>query len=90
MEVKRIMTGEQLKSTRQELGLTQEELAELFRVEVEDIVQWERNEHALGPITGVLECAMYWVKYGVMNPSDWRGAARARLITLDIRDPALY
>lgn len=43
------MSGEELKSYREKLGLTQEQLAEALKVASNTVSRWERNDRAIPP-----------------------------------------
>jgi transcriptional regulator with XRE-family HTH domain len=60
------MTGIELKETREELGLSQEELASRFGISIEDLQGLERE----GKISKVLEFAMNWIQFEMLRPSD--------------------
>jgi transcriptional regulator with XRE-family HTH domain len=63
------MTGNELRQKREELGLTVEQLAELLKVEPEEIRIWESHILVCAKFWSIFEMAMKWLEFELTSPS---------------------
>jgi transcriptional regulator with XRE-family HTH domain len=73
------MTGAELKQSREDLKLTQEQLAEVLGIEVTELIEWEASEVAGGKHEMILNLAINCLEMEAEFESDRMKDLYARL-----------
>jgi transcriptional regulator with XRE-family HTH domain len=60
------MTGIELREIRQQLGLSQADLAARLEIWIEDLERLESEER----VSRILELAMNWIEFEILKPAD--------------------